>query len=66
VQRKWLQEAYAKQPNEPAFAFVLAYQLWFDGEREEAVKLFRQARLTASDPTFIDLFLKALPQAAAN
>lgn len=63
LQRKWLTDAQAKNPREPAFAFVRAYQMWFDGDRDEAAKLFRQARLIAPDPTFIDLFLKAAPGA---
>ena len=60
-QRRWLEETRAQNPREPAFTFLLAYQLWYDGDRQEAAKLLRQARMLSPDPTYIDLFLKALP-----
>ena len=63
LQRQWLDDARAKNPKDYSIAFVLAYQMWFDGDRKEAAKLFRQARLLAPDTTFIDLFLKAAPGA---
>lgn len=62
LQRKWLEEARSRRPNDPSLMFLQAYQLWFDGQRPEAAKLFREARNLAADPFFIDQFLRALPQ----
>jgi tetratricopeptide (TPR) repeat protein len=56
---KRLDEAVKAAPKRPALKFLLAYELWFDGRRDEAVPLFRQARALAPDPTFIDQFLAA-------
>jgi hypothetical protein len=57
-----LRAAVKAAPDQPALKFLLGYQLWFDdrpGSREEAVVLFRQARVLAPDRTFIDQFLAA-------
>lgn len=56
--KKLLEEVQAKQPKQGAFLFLQAYQLWFEGERERAAELFRQARPQVGDPSFIDRFLK--------
>jgi hypothetical protein len=58
---KRLEGALQQAPKQPALLFLLAYQLWFDGRRDEAVPLFRQARALTADPTFIDQFLAAVP-----
>jgi hypothetical protein len=38
--------------------FLLAYQLWFDGQQAEARKLFVRAAAVTPDKTFIDRFLQ--------
>jgi hypothetical protein len=54
-----LEGALKQAPKQPDLLFLLAYQLWFDGRRDEAVALFRQARALTPDPAFIDQFLAA-------
>lgn len=53
-----LRDALRRNPDDPVLLFLLAYQLWFDGQKEEARVLFRQAAARAVDPSFIDLFLR--------
>jgi tetratricopeptide (TPR) repeat protein len=60
-QMRTLEETLARHPDDPVLLFLSAYQLWFDGRREEAQPLFRRARLRSPAPKAIDLFLKALP-----
>jgi hypothetical protein len=54
-----LAEEVGKNLNDEALLFLLAYQLWFDGKRDEAVVLFQRAGSLAHDTTLIDRFLKA-------
>jgi hypothetical protein len=54
-----LRATLAKSPDDPAYLFLTAYQLWFDDRRDEAVPLFRQARPLTADRRFIDQFLAA-------
>lgn len=54
-----LAEEVGRNMNDEALLFLLAYQLWFDGRRDEAVVLFRRAAALAHDTTLIDRFLKA-------
>jgi hypothetical protein len=54
-----LEDIVAMQPGNGGFLFLLAHQMWFDGQRNRAVALFRQARALTPDPTFIDMFLRA-------
>jgi hypothetical protein len=54
-----LEDARARQPNNAGYVFLLAQQRWFDEQRDEAVKLFRQVRPLVADPALVDLFLKA-------
>jgi hypothetical protein len=49
----------SKNPEDATFLFLLGYQLWFDGQRMEALPLFLRARPSAENPAFIDRFLKA-------
>jgi hypothetical protein len=56
---KRLEGAVKDDPNNPELLFLLAYQLWFDGRRDEAVARFRQARPLTADPSFINQFLAA-------
>jgi hypothetical protein len=56
---KRLEGALKDDPNNPELVFLLAYELWFDGRRNEAVARFQQARPLAPDPSFINQFLAA-------
>ena len=56
-----LVDARNRQPNDAGFLFVLAHQFWFDDQRVEATRLFRQVRPLVADPALVDLFLKATP-----
>lgn len=61
-----LAEEVGRNINDESLLFLLAYQLWFDGRREEAVALFRRAAALAHDTTLIERFLKAAQQPAAE
>ncbi|MCS6978139.1 MAG: tetratricopeptide repeat protein [Gemmatales bacterium] len=61
-----LAEEVGRNINDESLLFLLAYQLWFDGRREDAVTLFRRAAALAHDTTLIDRFLKAAQQPAAE
>ena len=54
-----LEDIVTMQPEDADFLFLLAHQMWFDGQHNRAVVLFRQARALTADPTFIDMFLRA-------
>lgn len=56
-----LEDARMRQPNNSGYLFLLAHQRWFDDQRDEALKLFRQVRPLVGDPALVDLFLKAAP-----
>ncbi len=56
-----LENAQARQPNDVGYVFLLAHQRWFDDQRDDALKLFRQARPLVADPALVDLFLKKAP-----
>jgi hypothetical protein len=58
-----LGETLARHPDEPALLFLHAYQLWFDGRRDEAREPFRRARARGADGDLIDRFLQAFPPA---
>lgn len=63
---KRLETALAREPKNADFLFLLAHIYWFAGQRDQAVILFRQARMLAVDPAFIDRFLvEAMPGAIA-
>jgi tetratricopeptide (TPR) repeat protein len=59
TQVKRLEEAVTGQPKHGPYLFLLAYQLWFDGRRQEAGPIFQRARAVAIDPIPIDAFLRA-------
>jgi hypothetical protein len=59
AQLKHLEGAVRQAPERPELRFLLAYQLWFDNRRDEAVPLFRQARALTAEPRYIDAFLAA-------
>jgi hypothetical protein len=54
-----LEDALTASPNDPVLLFLTAYQLWFDGREEDAVKLFQRAARVAADRSFSDRFLRA-------
>jgi hypothetical protein len=56
-----LQNALARHPDDPVLLFLYAYQLWFDGRRNEALPLFQRAATVASDKAGIERFLQAKP-----
>jgi tetratricopeptide (TPR) repeat protein len=58
-----LEATLLRHPNDPVLLFLYAYQLWFDGRKDEAGPLFRRALPGAADPAVIDRFLRALPPA---
>jgi tetratricopeptide (TPR) repeat protein len=51
-----LTDALPRHPQDPVLLFLLAYQLWFDGQQAEARKLFERAAAVTPDKTFIDRF----------
>jgi hypothetical protein len=53
-----LRRAVADNPAEPALAFLLGYELWFAGERAEAVKQFQAAAKAGRDGPIIERFLR--------
>jgi hypothetical protein len=58
-----LEDVLAKHPNDAALLFLSAYQLWFDGRKDEARVLFQRARPGVPDPSIVDRFLQAKPAA---
>jgi Flp pilus assembly protein TadD len=54
-----LQTALARQPNDPVLLFLYAYQLWFDGRRDDARPYFQRALPRVAEPRFIEMFLQA-------
>jgi hypothetical protein len=58
---KRLADAVAANPNNATLLFLVAHQLWFDGQRKDALALFQRARPLAEvqDRPFIDAFLQA-------
>jgi hypothetical protein len=60
-----LQDALARHPDDPTLLFLTAYELWFDGRREEARPLFERAAAVAPDRRFSERFLLARPDRPA-
>ena len=56
-----LEEALARQPDDPVLLFLYAYELWFDGRKDEARPLFEKAAALMPDRSAADLFLKVGP-----
>lgn len=54
-----LEQALTRQPEDPALLFLYAYQLWFDGRRPQAVRMFQRVLPLVAEPHFIQLFLQA-------
>lgn len=53
-----LRKAAEANPAEPAVQFLLAYQLWFGGQRDEAAKLFRGVADRVMDAPEAERFVK--------
>ncbi len=47
-----------KNPNDASLLFLLGYQLWFDGRREQAVPLLRRAAALSVDTEHLKGFLQ--------
>ena len=56
-----LEEARTRHPNDPVLLFLYAYELWFDGRKDEARPLFEKAAALMPDRSAADLFLKVGP-----
>ncbi len=56
-----LEEALRRQPDDPTLLFLQAYQLWWDGRRDEAREVFSRARRAGANAADIDRFLHFLP-----
>jgi hypothetical protein len=55
------EKALSRHPDDPELLFLRGYVLWFDGRKEEARPLLRQALPRSADRDLIDRFLRALP-----
>jgi tetratricopeptide (TPR) repeat protein len=53
-----LADLIAKNLNDDSLLFLLGYELWFDGKRDEATALFQRSASLTFDTTFTDRFLK--------
>jgi tetratricopeptide (TPR) repeat protein len=56
-----LEDVVVRFPKDSVVLFLYAYELWFDGRKDEARVLLLQAQGAGADPAMIDLFLRALP-----
>jgi tetratricopeptide (TPR) repeat protein len=56
-----LEHALARYPEDAVLTFLYAYELWFDGRRDEAVPLLQRALDLAPGKTFIERFLRTRP-----
>lgn len=61
-----LRRVVAAHPDDATVAFLLGYQLWFIGERDEAVMLFRRATKQVRDNAIIERFLQAAADTVAR
>lgn len=52
-----LRKALATDPADPRLLFLLAVELWFDEQRDEARKMFEQAAKLTKDPAPANAFL---------
>jgi tetratricopeptide (TPR) repeat protein len=53
-----LAEQVEKHPNDPGLLFLLGYQLWFDGKRDQALPLLRRAAALTMETDHLTGFLK--------
>jgi hypothetical protein len=52
-----LKDAHARDPNDATTRFLLAYQLWFAGDRDAAVKQFQWLAPRVKDKAMVEAFL---------
>src|SRR5262245_39082107 len=52
-----LRKAVEAFPDDAGLLFLLGYELWFDGQRAEAAKIFQKAASRTTDPALIEAFL---------
>jgi len=52
-----LRQALEAFPDDAGLLFLLGYELWFDGKKDEARRMFDKAARRATDPTLIEAFL---------
>jgi Tetratricopeptide repeat len=64
--QKQLAEVVTLRPDRAVYLFLAAYQLWFDGQRDQAADLFAHAKILAPDNVFINEFLKVVPKVTAK
>lgn len=53
-----LAELVAKNKNDDGLLFLLGYELWFDGKKDEARVLFKRAAALTLNPLHVERFLK--------
>ena len=56
-----LEDAVERHPNDDVVLFLYAYQLWFDGRKDEARGMLQRALAAGADRAVIERFLRALP-----
>lgn len=56
-QLKELHKASADRPDDVTLQFLLAYQLWFNGDRGEATRMFRRLAPAVKERNLIETFL---------
>jgi tetratricopeptide (TPR) repeat protein len=52
-----LRQAVEAFPDDAGLLFLLGYELWFDGKKDEARRILEKAARRATDPTLIEAFL---------
>jgi hypothetical protein len=60
-QLKALEEILGQRPRDPVLLFLYAYQLWFDGRKDEAWLLFKRAAAVVPDKSDCERFLRGMP-----
>jgi hypothetical protein len=56
-----LEETLARHPDDPVLLFLYAYELWFDGRKDEAWPLIQKAAEAAPGDAGIKRFLEFRP-----
>jgi hypothetical protein len=56
-----LDATLTRHPGDPVLLFLNAYQLWFDGRKDEARLLFRRVPPGTAGPGVVERFLRAAP-----
>jgi hypothetical protein len=61
-----LRAVLAANPADPTLGFLLGYQLWFTGHRDEAVKHFRRVTGRVKDNAIVERFLREVDAKVAG